>query len=140
MKIRQGFVSNSSSASFVIIKQGLTDEQIHAIKNHIDVALDKANSLKLERDTYGSYDYYGYLDEHDAWNVSETKRLFFLETTMANFDVCDFLKKELNIPEEKFDLHDDGYFISYEMPEHVLEYDEKLKILEREVKLKRIVK
>ena len=34
MKIRQGFVSNSSSSSFVINKINLSEKQIEQIKNH----------------------------------------------------------------------------------------------------------
>jgi hypothetical protein len=33
MKTRKGFVSNSSSCSFVIIKKGLTDDQVKFIEN-----------------------------------------------------------------------------------------------------------
>lgn len=38
MKIRTGFVSNSSSSSFVIKKDKLTRDQIYMIQNHIAVA------------------------------------------------------------------------------------------------------
>ena len=37
MKIRNGFVSNSSSSSFIINKENLTPNQIERIKNHIEV-------------------------------------------------------------------------------------------------------
>jgi len=36
MKIRSGFVSNSSSSSFIIERKNLTKKQISKIKNHID--------------------------------------------------------------------------------------------------------
>lgn len=39
MKIRSGFVSNSSSSSFIVQKKYLSQEQICKIENHIDEAI-----------------------------------------------------------------------------------------------------
>ena len=38
MKIRSGFVSNSSSSSFIIKKERLSNLQKFAIENHIELA------------------------------------------------------------------------------------------------------
>lgn len=38
MKLRTGFVTNSSSSSFTIAKSNLTADQIDKIKNHIEAA------------------------------------------------------------------------------------------------------
>lgn len=46
MKLRIGFVTNSSSSSFTIAKSDLTDDQIEKIKNHIKVAKE------LEMETF----------------------------------------------------------------------------------------
>lgn len=38
MKLRIGFITNSSSSSFTIAKSDLTDEQIEKIKNYFEAA------------------------------------------------------------------------------------------------------
>ena len=100
MKIRNGFVSNSSSSSFVVKKSELTAMQIEAIHNHIEVDswLHEAslrsqaqvlldNDLSIEdtctRENSNS--------EYDAWGVRETDDEIILETTMDNFDMRWFL-------------------------------------------------
>ena len=49
MKIRYDFVTNSSSSSFVVAKQSLTNEQIKLIYNYYD------NAKKYLPDAYLGY-------------------------------------------------------------------------------------
>lgn len=67
MKIRLGFVSNSSSSSFVLSKKNLTGEQIDKIYAHKEVAGD------------------------DAWDISETENEIRLSTLMNNFNMLGYL-------------------------------------------------
>ena len=78
MKIREGFVSNSSSASFVIDKAKLNVLQLLAIRDHIQVA----EKLGIE-----------YCDSGDAWDVREDDTTITLDTIMDNFDMEEFLRK-----------------------------------------------
>jgi len=58
MKIRDGFVSNSSSSSFVLRVSGLSKKQLNMVENHIEFA-EKVNK-KLEHKFYvGKYDDWG---------------------------------------------------------------------------------
>jgi len=60
MKIRQGFVSNSSSSSFVLDKNGMTEKQVEAIRNwvknsinHEDTSINESN-----KHFYGTMSYH----------------------------------------------------------------------------------
>jgi len=80
MKNRQGFVSNSSSASFVIDKTKLNGLQIIAIKNHIQTAIE------LGMDEYTT--------EYNAWYVIDNNDgTMKLSTSMNNFNMKEFLLK-----------------------------------------------
>ena len=57
MKVRKGFVSNSSSSSFVVCKQLMTDEQISEYKKFADVFDNE--------EEYGEYGCY--VDEDDYY-------------------------------------------------------------------------
>lgn len=89
MKIRTGFVSNSSSASFIIHKEKdnygvhcmLTPEQIQLIHDHEDVC--------------EKYDLH--CDSEDAWSVYEEDDCIKASTSMDNFDMEEFLKR-INVP------------------------------------------
>ena len=74
MKLRTGFVTNSSSSSFTIAKSNLTADQIEKIKNHIEV------TKELEMSTF-----------YDEWTIRENKYDIQGYTLMDNFDMEKFL-------------------------------------------------
>jgi hypothetical protein len=76
MKIRTGFVSNSSSSSFVIDKKNLSTLQIEQIYNHIE--LGKRWGLE-------------WADTSDAWHITETDETIAGSTMMTNFDIYELL-------------------------------------------------
>lgn len=71
MKTRNGFVSNSSSSSFIIKKKFVTGEQIEAIKNHIEYA-NAHNWIENTLDEDGDFEAEGcgYGKPHDADTVN----------------------------------------------------------------------
>jgi len=77
MKIRSGFVSNSSSASFVINKADITKAQLYAIRGHQLCGLEYAES--------------------DAWNLKEDENTISGETIIDNFDMIDYLVNDCHI-------------------------------------------
>ena len=75
MKLRIGFVTNSSSSSFTIAKSDLTDEQIEKIKNYFEAAKRV-----------------GMNDFDDLWDIDETNFNINGFTCMNNGDMLKFLR------------------------------------------------
>ena len=75
MKLRTGFVTNSSSSSFTIAKSNLTADQIDKIKNHIEAA------KKVGMNDFG-----------DLWDIDETNFNINGFTCMNNGDMLKFLR------------------------------------------------
>lgn len=78
MKIRSGFVSNSSSASFVILKSNLTERQLKQIRSA------PAYAKRLGMD---------FIEEYENWRVQEDENVILGTTTMDNFCFAEFLTK-----------------------------------------------
>lgn len=79
MKIKVDFVTNSSSASFMIAKSCINEKQIVLIHNHIEAAqafIEPGQRLYL-----------------DQWIIEEKKHVIQGHTSMDNFDMGWFLKK-----------------------------------------------
>jgi hypothetical protein len=76
MKIRKGFVSNSSSSSFMIEKDFLTSEQIDKIKRHAELGPQ-----------------YNEPYSDDPWQITETNHCLKGDVSMNNFDMDSFMKK-----------------------------------------------
>jgi len=98
MKSRNGFVSNSSSSSFVLDMSELLGWQVELIWNHADVARVMLNPLNVEAAEMGDYGTETYFcEEHDSWNIEEFRadgtNCMFLGTSMDNFDMDRFLRE-----------------------------------------------
>jgi len=78
MKIRNGFVSNSSSSSFIIQRSDLTASQLYAIEHHIEYA----NEHELDGGNH---------HEDDAWSITCDRDIIEGSTWMDNFSMSDVL-------------------------------------------------
>lgn len=90
MKIRHGFVSNSSSSSFVIKRDRLTALQRYAIIHHGQVGQEMG---LLYADT-------------DAWSITITPYEIRGWTSMTNFDMQEFFDR-IEIPADIVDWDSD---------------------------------
>jgi len=86
MKIRNGFVSNSSSSSFVIEKHWLSPYQLDLIRNHI---------TKGKRVLWEDHGYI--LHDEDAWRIHETDTTIEGSTIMDNFDMYHYLNEIVEV-------------------------------------------
>lgn len=91
-----GFISNSSSASFVIDMKMLTPGQINKIYNHllwgIRLGIDKHHKYKVTMS--------------DQWSLLIDNDKIVGTTSMTNFDIRWFLKK-IKVPEKAIKYEDD---------------------------------
>lgn len=78
MKTRMGFVSNSSSSSFIIDKRHISVAQMKMIRNHIEIG----DVLGIE-----------YAEPGQEWDIHETESSITVSTGMDNFDMHEFLIK-----------------------------------------------
>jgi hypothetical protein len=85
MKFREGFVSNSSSCSFIIKKDKLSYTQINSLKCFHHMIVDKAP----EDCEYA-----------DSWTVTNHDDHLAFYTSIDNFDLLTFLEDEGFNPEE----------------------------------------
>lgn len=118
MKIRNGFISNSSSSSFIINKKDITEQQADYIRRHKEISnmdefptiVNQTRSVcyedddiivikkqqeepQYEYDDYDRKDWENQCGKHDAWSISEDEDIIEGYTTMDNFDMRHFLQR-----------------------------------------------
>lgn len=107
MKIRSGFVSNSSSASFCIRKGHLTKEQIDMIVNHVAYLMQEKcpQTCNIENEYECNYciknALYDMQEEHSGWDIKESEELITGNTNMDNFNMSDYLIAKVGV-DKKF--------------------------------------
>jgi hypothetical protein len=130
MKIRNGYVSNSSSSSFIILKANLNDKQKDMLYDHIEYAKEIDDKLVK----YGKNKIYEYYED---WFIESDDICYWCHTSMDNFDLESFLMIEANVKESDIIPMGDGWgwgdYSLFNTPEY-----EKFKIKIRKEKLNKI--
>jgi hypothetical protein len=90
MKIRNGFVSNSSSSSFVLLKSDLNDKQKDMIFDHIEYAKEIDEKL-IKEGKETKYEYY------ENWFIEQDDMSLWLHTSMDNFCMWTYLVDEVGL-------------------------------------------
>jgi hypothetical protein len=122
MKIRTGFVSNSSASSFVILLADISDKQMDMIINNVEIAKKIDNDL-LKKGLNQKYEWY------DGWSIRKDDTSLWLHTTMDNFDMVQFIEDEVGIDPSKFLFKTDEYFYDLYSDQRYIDYIRRLKIL-----------
>jgi hypothetical protein len=107
MKVRTGFISNSSSCSFIINRQVVSEEKIEQIKQYVNCGdLEKCRTRSTRcigcRD-----DFWEHNDQ--CWGIEITDETISCETSMANFDLYSYITRVLEInPRDIMVQEDEG--------------------------------
>jgi len=129
MKVRNGFVSNSSSSSFIILKSNLNDKQRELLFDHIHIAEEVDKKLE-EKGESRIYEYY------EDWGIEEDDLCYWLHTSMDNFDMETFLIREVKLLAEDIIQMGDGWF---DKPIFEEEFYQKFKMKIRNEKINKII-
>ncbi len=99
MKLKIDFITNSSSASFYIMREHLSVLQLDLIKNHLEVA------RAIEK-TAEDKPYYVEWSDYDAWDIKDEGDKVVGDCSMDNFDMRWFLR-QIGIEEDliNYDHH-----------------------------------
>lgn len=89
LKIRNGYVSNSSSSSFIISKEGLTEEQLEEIRKFIDIF----NYLGGECD---AHEYFEKLDD-DEWYGTPNSFVVSVDNSLYSNELEKYFYKNFNV-------------------------------------------
>lgn len=99
MKIRLGYVSNSSSSSFLIPINALRYYQVQMIKDHINAT--------REWGKFQENDDYCYVSDGDRWDITVNEKCLYGYTFMDNFDMHHFLIEIVKIDPKYIHWGDD---------------------------------
>ena len=88
MKRRFGFISNSSSTSFVIYKKGLTEEQLNELRDYANFINSLGGSCEADEydDEHLPYDY----EDMSDYNMFE----FWIDYCLDNNEIVRFFKNK----------------------------------------------
>lgn len=106
MKFRFGFVTNSSSSSFIISKKHLTSIQIEQINNYLKVAEFIVHRTEDDWEP----NRFGWLNED--WDIEENNEYISGSSWTDNFDMYAFLDY-IRVPEEKVHWYDSSHNLAY---------------------------
>jgi len=96
MKLKADFITNSSSASFTILRSDLTPLQELMIIDHIEAA-----TMLMQKDP--SLDF-GFISKSDAWSISVGDEKIEGDCSMDNFYMLELLN-QIGVANEKIEYY-----------------------------------
>jgi hypothetical protein len=105
MKVRTGFVSNSSSCSFIIDRHTISDEKIEGIKQYVHCGNLEKCKESTTRCIGCRDDFWEYNDQ--CWGIDVSDETISCETSMANFDLYSYIVRVLEINPRDIIVDDD---------------------------------